>query len=40
MKIFDHMDKLHQLIPDFGFGIVDEDDHIFLDSSQVAHDSV
>ena len=34
-----HVDKLHQLFPDFDFGDVDEDDDIFLDASQVANDS-
>ena len=34
-----HMDKLHQLSPDFDFGDVDEDDDIFLDASQLSNDS-
>ena len=38
MKIF-HMDKLHQLFPDFDFGDADEDDDNFLNASQVANDS-
>ena len=37
-KIF-HMDKLHQLFPDFDFGDADEDDDTFLYASQVANDS-
>ena len=45
-----HMDKLHQLFPDFfgdgdtdfdfDFGDADEDDDIFLDASQVANNSI
>ena len=38
VKIF-HMDKLHQLFPDFDFSDVDENDDIFLDTSQVTNDS-
>ena len=38
MKIF-LMDKLHQLLHKFCFGNADEDNHIFLDASQVANDS-
>ena len=34
-----HMEKLHQLFPDFEFGSADENDDIFLDASQVANDS-
>ena len=38
MEIF-HMDKLHELFPDFDFGDADdEDDDIFLDASQVVND--
>ena len=38
VEIF-HMEKLHQLFPDFEFGSADENDDIFLDASQVANDS-
>ena len=38
MKIF-HIDKLHELFPDFDFGDADDED-IFLDASQVVNDSV
>ena len=38
LKIF-HMDKLHILFPNFDFGNTDEDDDIFLDSSQAVNDS-
>ena len=34
-----HMDKHHQLFPDFDFGDADEDEDIFPDASQVANDS-
>ena len=39
MKIF-HMDKLHELFPDFDFGDADDEDDIFLDASQVVNDLV
>ena len=34
-----HMDKLHQLFPDFDFSDAGEDDDIFLDASELAYDS-
>ena len=34
-----HMNKLHQLFPDFDFSDADEDDDIFLAASEVANDS-
>ena len=39
VKIF-YMDKLHGLFPKSVFGDEDDEDHIFLDASQVVNDSV
>ena len=38
VKIF-HIEKLHQLLPDFEFGDADEHENIFLDTFKVANDS-
>ena len=37
-KIF-HIDKLHQLFPDFDFGDADDDDDLFLDASHLRFES-
>ena len=37
-KIF-HIDKLHQLFPDFDFGNADDDDDMFLDASHLRFES-
>ena len=39
MKVF-HMDKLHELFPDFDFSDADDEDDIFIDASPVVNDSV